>query len=244
LHEINGRRGWFNLPYSGKGGDFKSHVCEIEFNSQLNGMRLNRGKSEIQWLDLNLPNKVEEPIDVGERFRYHAPTSTKSSVLLNNDRILTISDKCYQLDVAGERSLQVYEGMPNAECSCFDPISSSVFVGTDNGKIKILDASGNLLRTSHRWKPSGSTSLEARKITAIAMSPDGKNILTGSDQGDLGIWDAESLRYLGAILPANQKGNINLIRIVADGSMLVTHQSEHFYVKHRDKGIIRVLSIQ
>ncbi len=72
-------------------------------------------------------------------------------------------------------------------------------MGCCDGRIRILDFDGKKVGISERWNSNSPTQQAIREIRAIALSPDGSNIVTGSQQGEVGIWDAENLRWLGTL---------------------------------------------
>jgi class 3 adenylate cyclase/tRNA A-37 threonylcarbamoyl transferase component Bud32 len=63
---------------------------------------------------------------------------------------------------------------------CMNPSSAEFAVITTNGGVRLFDAQGN---TAKEFSPPG------RRFSAVAYSPDGKELLIGTKEGALLVWD-------------------------------------------------------
>jgi WD40 repeat protein len=61
-------------------------------------------------------------------------------------------------------------------------------------------------------------------VTKLALSPDGRNLISGNVEGELRIWDASDLSSIGTIHAADGKGKISDICFSNDGNRLMYHQ--------------------
>jgi serine/threonine protein kinase/WD40 repeat protein len=219
-------------------------VRGIEFNSSAQGMLITRGYAQAQWVDLEFPETTAETVRIKERYVYHAPTPINIHSIIDDDTVLAFGDTYCLLEGDTEVQAKTMVGSHHVCSACFDPASQNTILGTHDGYLRVVDQDGKMLRESQRWKPLESGAREVRQINVIALSPNGENIFTGSKLGDVGIWDAKALRYLGTIPRSKDKGAIDMISVSKDGKWLVTHQYGDGVNQELGTGEIRVISIR
>jgi eukaryotic-like serine/threonine-protein kinase len=234
---------WNPLPFQDQEDDSPKYVWEMAFDSALKGLYINRGRCKCQWLRLELPMSGTETVRVSEEYFYHAPSSLEASVVCDDSRVITFGDTIYRFDLKSGLHHAI-TGIHEVRCSCLAPLTDSILVGTRDGRIRLMDKEGQTVRVSDKWKPSESSPNDSREICTIAVSSDGQNILTGSNLGDIGIWDFETLRYLGPILPANNQGYITTIQVVADSAKLIAYQQESLDTEDQGRGAVHLISSQ
>ena len=85
-----------------------------------------------------------------------------------------------------------------------------------------LPGSGSTNGTAHVWDASGQTLLEVRhnaKVNAVAYSPDGTKLATGSNDKTTRIWDA----YNGhTLFEARANKGVATVAFSPDGTRLAT----------------------
>jgi WD40 repeat protein/serine/threonine protein kinase len=74
------------------------------------------------------------------------------------------------------------------------------------------------------WLPLG-PSFRHTKALAVAFSPDGSRVATGSEDGSAIIWDPSTGRQLGAVM--HHEGSILSINFSPDGRRLITASADH-----------------
>ena len=62
-------------------------------------------------------------------------------------------------------------------------------------------------------------------VTKLALSPDGRNLISGNVEGELRIWDANDLCSIGTIHASDGQGKISDICFSHDGKRLLYHQA-------------------
>ena len=135
---------------------------------------------------------------------------------------------------AGESVYQVGDGIPEqvliANCSrvsslLYDSIRQVLFSGHANGIIQQHKLTGELLAVSrHAGVPILPTS-NSMDVTKLALSPDGRNLISGNVDGELRIWDANDLSSIGTIHASDGQGKISDICFSHDGKRLLYHQA-------------------
>ncbi len=134
----------------------------------------------------------------------------------------------------GSESIQqVGDGIPEqvlvANCSrvsslLYDSARQVLISGHSNGVIQQHKLTGELLAVSrHAGMPILSSS-NSMDVTKLALSPDGRNLISGNVEGELRIWDASDLSSIGTIQAADGKGKISDICFSNDGNRLLYHQ--------------------
>lgn len=100
-----------------------------------------------------------------------------------------------------------------------------IHCGYAEGRIEARSPSGIMLaECAHSLEPLDSTS-NSVDVTALAISPDGKILLSGTAEGEVRLWNAKDLRFLGVLHARDGRGAISSIDFSASGKRLLVHQA-------------------
>ncbi len=220
---------WFTVDSQPMDDASFQNVNEIRFNVSGNQICLCRAMSLFELFEI-VDEDPSDPIVRLERLTaYHAPTSIEAISVLDDASMLVLGDTIRFWNPQSTTVPTSRLGIRHVHCQVEDVDQRQIYVGCGDGRIRRLDASGSVLATSSRWAPIVRQPEVTRRITAITLSPDRKSILTGSDLGDVAIWDAASLRYLGSVWPGDSTGEIQHLRVGKDDAgtgdeLLFAHQ--------------------
>ena len=111
--------------------------------------------------------------------------------------------------------------LPPLECdgkylysaATFSPNGQQIICGADSYLYQWSTASGNLI-----WGP---LSGHADAVLSVAFSPDGKQIASGDEVGEIRVWEAAS-GYEMFCPHQRHMGSINAIVFTSDGNHIVT----------------------
>ena len=99
------------------------------------------------------------------------------------------------------------------------------YCGYAEGRIEARSPSGILLaECAHSLDPFDSTA-NSVNVTVFAISPDGKILLSGTREGEVRLWNAKDLRFLGVLHTRDGRGAIASIDFSASGKRLLVHQA-------------------
>lgn len=99
----------------------------------------------------------------------------------------------------------------------------------------VVDAVG------YNWPPAasqatGSAEIPSHHVTAVALSPDGRRLAYGTEDGNIGLWDTLTAKLLGQTPPLTRhQGAIRDLHFRADGGQLASASDDGF-VKLWDTG--------
>ncbi len=136
---------------------------------------------------------------------------------------------------------QVGSGAPEqvllANCSrvsslLYDSTRHVLISGHTNGIIQQHKLTGELSAVSRHTGVPILPSSNSMDVTKLALSPDGRNLISGNVEGELRIWDANDLSSIGMIQAADGKGKISDICFSNDGKRLLYHQVVTEGAKH------------
>lgn len=214
----------------------KTEVARIRYTPSSQYVCLCRGSNHVQWVGLTRPTPEVYP-------NYHAPTSVQDICILDEERAMTLGDSIRYVDRKQRSAGDSVPGLSYTNCQVFDRANSTIYVGGMDGRIRTINPDGETLKTSRRWSPGNGEVAGNQGITAIVLSPDGANLLTGSDSGDVAIWDTASLRFLGRVWKSEQFGHIERLRVSADGTVIMAHECFMHSVRKQTKGRVRLLRL-
>lgn len=204
---------WKTLPLQAPTDPDQRHVTSLAFDPT--GMRLGirRGVSRWQSIRLGGVNAVDH--DEPTMTAYHAPTSINAIAWLPppDGRVISFGDVFRVLADDGRVTSQPGLGVIHMTCCCVDPAGQRIHVGCKDGRIRTFDFELKLLRTSRAWVIDEAGSARGQSITAIAVGPRGDDLLTGSDRGDVTLWDAASLRQIGLVSHSHTEQSVQCLRI-------------------------------
>jgi WD40 repeat protein len=166
-----------------------------------------------------LARPVDHPIQLESRAWAIAPFRENSALI--------IADQIESIDLR-QATRQWIAPNPEGEylnaCGAMDENTGSFVTGGHDGRLRRFATTWDIAETSLRWEPSNAADQSVRSISAITISPDGRYIFTGSDKGDVAIWEFESLLHIGEIAVGNEKGRITDIGISEDQNTIMFHQ--------------------
>ncbi len=134
---------------------------------------------------------------------------------------------------SAESVYQVGNGIPEQvlidNCSevsslLYDSTRQVLISGHANGIIQQHKLTGELLAVSRHAGVPILPSSNSMDVTKLALSPDGRNLISGNVEGELRIWDASDLSSIGTIQAADGKGKISDLCFSNDGKRLLFHQ--------------------
>ncbi len=244
ITELGPKPNWYPLPTDKILDAETQTVSFLEFNPSATRLSLCRGSSRLQWLNLTYPSVNNVAFVAETAAEAHAPTSVEAIAVLDDRTALLLSDTIRVWSAESKSFPPAQVGLRGVHCQCFDRNTRKIYVGCLDGRIRTLDSDGKLLATSQRWTPTVVSPQVARQIKAIAISPDSRSLLTGSDIGDVAVWDAQSLRYLGPIWQGDFGGEIERIRVVQSNDLIFVHQRVFPTVDAKSDGKLRWLRLE
>ncbi|TWU58166.1 WD40 repeat domain-containing serine/threonine protein kinase [Rubripirellula reticaptiva] len=206
-------------------------VNHIDFNPSSNKVCVCRGASRFELIEITDSPSPNGTVSLQPVTSFHAPTSIDSISVLDDQTIITLGDTVRIWNGKATSIPTSQAGIGYVRCQCSDIDKRWIYAGCGDGRIRKISDGGVVLSTSSRWAPIVTQPQTTRRITAITLSPDGLSVLTGSNLGDVAIWDAASLRYLGEIWQGDSAGEIQRIRVSSNesaegGDLLFVHQRE------------------
>jgi len=93
------------------------------------------------------------------------------------------------------------------------------------GRIEIRNQSGTLVAECANSLDPLNPQGNSVDVTALALSPDGRNLLSGTIEGEIRIWRSTDLRFLGVLRARDGCGAITNLDFSKDGRRLLMHQA-------------------
>lgn len=203
---------------------------ELHFSKDNSELVACFGKAFLQWIDLKSFKTLRT---------FHVPTSMDAICLVNPTTVLSMGDSVYHINVDSSKIPESEKGVRDVRCLCHDLGNAKVHVGCIDGRVRTLDLDGNVLASSRSWNSLSTATLKTRSITAIECSRDGRILFTGSDVGDVAMWDAETLRLLGTIWESDGTQEIKRICVSDDGQTILMFQRALVYPAGISSGVAR-----
>ena len=231
---------WIELPIpaavSGHELNERMDVDRIRYTPSSKRVCICRSRSHVQWVSLTLPNPTAHP-------NYHGPTSVDDICIIDEETVLAVGERMRFIDRERTTVQQSFPGFTHTNCQVFDRVNGVIYLGGADGRIRAITPAGKLLRKSRRWAPDYVKIAGNRKIKAIALSPDGANLLTGSDSGDVAIWETSKLRCLGAIWRGEQSHPIEQLDVSRDGNLIMAHECGEGSMDKQNMGRVRLIRL-
>lgn len=223
------------LPIQERGDAQGMEVTKLKFDRSSERLVVGRDRRLVQWWDVSSLQATSA---------YRVPTGIDAIGMLDEQTALVLGDWLYQIKAPGSPLPYFPQpGVWGATCVCFDARSESFFVGGRDGIVREINGVGRVLKSSRRWPSPPFSSHTSPSITAIAISPDGQNLVSGSSTGDCAIWDAQTLRFLGTVFLSSEPGQVERIRFSGDGNTLMIHQRSSASLTARTQATIRLIRI-
>lgn len=204
----------------------------IAFTPSGDRMCVVRGRYHVQWIELR-KDADSSFIHAAETNAFRSKTSIEAMATMDNDTVMLIGDVIRFSHPDAKVAVDATRGVDAVASACYDPSQRIVYLGCRDGRVRVLNADGELIASSERWN-STPTTLPAertiRGITSMRLSPDGFNLIAGSSEGEVAIWDAKTLRMIGVIDKGNGIGLIGHLSISDDGQTLATLEREHHFM--------------
>ncbi|QDV69474.1 Serine/threonine-protein kinase PrkC [Rosistilla carotiformis] len=143
--------------------------------------------------------------------RYQAIT------LLDDQRCLMFGDSIGEFVLGGSDATLVGRGMAKFVSACYAPEAGVIYSAAFDNRIRKHDLNGAMIETSARWNSPGRAVAQNFEVTALAVTPDGRNLLTGGSDGSIGIWNAQDLRNLGCVVAGDGLAPVSEIQFSHDG---------------------------
>ncbi len=205
------------------------NLMDLHFEPQQNRLVLFRNSDQIQVWECST-TKTAEP-----------NTSTHVATVAAWETERLGSAVCYIPELenlvyggSAESVHQVGNGAPEqaliVNCSrvsslLYDSDRQVLISGHNNGIIQQHKLTGELIAVSRHAGVPILPSSNSVDVTKLALSPDGRNLLSGNVEGELRIWDANDLCYIGTIHAGDGQGKISDICFSHDGKRLLYHQA-------------------
>ncbi|MGB7329303.1 MAG: WD40 repeat domain-containing protein, partial [Rubripirellula sp.] len=215
---------WHKLPSIPIIEDNKIAMHEILICESGTRICICRGQYDIQWIDVSVDPKTGELLRAESISEFRTDTRVETVALTENDTAILIGHRVQTSVATDPRKTVITDGMQNVRSHCVDHTRQRIYVGCRDGRIRVLGSDGQILTSSERWNANVSTKQNLREILAITISPDGSNIITGSHDGEVGIWDAESLKWIGTLFKSDQSGEIERMAMSKRGDIFIAHQ--------------------
>ncbi|CAG7855299.1 COMPASS-like H3K4 histone methylase component WDR5B {ECO:0000303/PubMed:19567704} Short=AtWDR5B {ECO:0000303/PubMed:19567704} [Serendipita indica DSM 11827] len=205
-----------NLRYSSLHWPFHIAQADIEWRSKLGNKieQIIRAPYALYWMEvLSFVGGVSRAID-GLRAMIHNTTEEETKCRITDLRQFMMAF-----------SVPIQESAPHIYISAlpFTPTRSTLH-------IEGLTMHGNTLNVTngreerYRGLPEALRG-HTKSVTAIAFSPDGLRILSGSEDNTIRLWDAETGQSLGEPLRGHT-GSVNAVAFSPDGSQIASGSND------------------
>jgi WD40 repeat protein len=145
-------------------------------------------------------------------------------VFTDQRQLLLLADSADRLDLSTLQSTRVADGADYLLAVCSDRNTGGIFTGARDGRLRRHATSGEIIETGARWEVDSAAGVRIASITAVAFAPDGVHLLTGSDRGDIALWERDELRFVGEVRIGDDRGPVTQIVFSADQECLMYHQ--------------------
>ncbi|WP_146534703.1 WD40 repeat domain-containing serine/threonine protein kinase [Rubripirellula reticaptiva] len=234
---------WQKLPFIPIVGDNNIAMHQILVCESGSRICVCRGQYDMQWIDLSVDPTTGKLLHAESISEFRTDTRVETVALTDNDKALLIGHRVQTSNATDPQQTTVTDGMLNVRSHCVDHPRQRVYVGCRDGRIRVLSLDGKPLASSERWNANVSTKQNLREILAITMSPDGSNIITGSHDGEVGIWDAETLKWIGTLFNGHQPGEIERMDVSKRGDIFIAHQRNHACADDQDEPCVSHIKI-
>ncbi|QDS88631.1 Serine/threonine-protein kinase PrkC [Rosistilla ulvae] len=137
--------------------------------------------------------------------------------LLDDQRCLMFGDSIGEFILGGSDATLVGRGMAKFVTACYAPEEGIIYSAALDNRIRKHDSNGGMIETSARWNSPAGSAAQNFEVTALAITPDGRNLLTGGSDGSIGIWNARDLRNLGFVVAGDGQAPVTDIQFSDDG---------------------------
>ncbi|MCM2374780.1 WD40 repeat domain-containing serine/threonine protein kinase [Aporhodopirellula aestuarii] len=218
VKEAAGKRRLFELPRLDAPTTWT--VRDILVNSSQDRLIVSTGKNHIYTLVIEVDERDGTPSFIPDA-KVHLRRQAADIALTSDEDLLLMGDSFCKYRLGDFSETTLGPGLDFVRASCSDPKEDRILIGTMEGRIYAIDSRGRRKQVSRQWRSDVGTQERHYQILSMVMSPDGKTILSGSQTGEIGIWNASNLRLLGTVSPLSRKRAIMNISISEETGMLV-----------------------
>lgn len=202
-------------------------LVQVDFGFDGNQMLVSSDRGYVIKL-CQLPPVSSEPEHAGNELvtvgQLRLPVDHRASLLHRTNHCLLFGEYIgeYRFD-EGDGNV-VTRGVNQFRAACTDHATKRIFSAAFDGRIRLHDWQGHILKTGNRWESDDNGRRRWPEMTAITITPDRESLLTGGHDGSIAIWNSRDLRFIGTLIPANNLGPITNIAFADDSRLWMYHQ--------------------
>uniref|UniRef100_UPI00356839AA protein kinase domain-containing protein n=1 Tax=Novipirellula sp. TaxID=2795430 RepID=UPI00356839AA len=202
-------------------------LVQVEFGFDGNQMLVSSDRGYVIKLcqlptdALDSDNTKNELVIVGQ---LRLPVDHRASLLHRTNHCLLFGEYIgeYRFD-EGDGNV-VTRGVNQFRATCADYATKRIFSAAFDGRIRLHDWQGHILKTGNRWESDEDGQRRWPEMSSITITPDRESLLTGGHDGSIAIWNSRDLRFIGTLIPANNLGPITHIAFADDARLWMYHQ--------------------
>ncbi|MEM6691114.1 MAG: WD40 repeat domain-containing serine/threonine protein kinase [Planctomycetota bacterium] len=126
----------------------------------------------------------------------NAARGIRGMAFCDEENLLLFGDHIRRYRVGESFEKEIADGVQDMEA--FYQTKHRIFVGSLDGRLRAFDLDGRLVASSRRWSPYGAPTASNHLFTSVTYCAADDLVLAGSDRGEIGLWDAKELRFLGS----------------------------------------------
>ncbi len=166
-------------------------------------------------------NTDRELVTIGQQ---RLPVDHRASLLHRTNHCLLFGEYIGEFRFDEGDGNVVTRGVNQFRAACADHATERIFSTAFDGRIRLHDWEGHILKTSSRWESDENGQRRWPEMTSITITPDRESLLTGGHDGSIAVWNSRDLRFIGTVIPANGRGPITNIDFADDASVWIYHQ--------------------
>lgn len=201
-------------------------INEMQFDREGRKLAICQGRYLLEVVNIPSDEDFNADAKLSVQSSVHLQRSAFAIVWLNRDQILTCDDSIRRWNVGDPAEVELGDGCKEIQCAILDRPRNRILVGVGDGRMRVLDPDGQRIGVSESWLGGNPSNSQFRNIASIMLTPDGTNLITGSSTGEVGLWDAESLTYLGTLPIRVPETEVTSLRITDSQDLLWVHWSQ------------------
>lgn len=195
-------------------------ISHVQFSPSLNRMAICHAKYHVHLFAVAFDDDQSVPTVQAES-RLALRRTADAVFFRNDDTLLLYGDKLASYRIGDAMEHEIAGGKNNIASTWVDSAGKRILLGCFGGHLHSLSESGEVLLSGRQWRSEAYADGRYHDITCMTLSDDRKTLLTGGTTGELGIWNAETLRHIGTVIPSTDRRNVTSIAIAPNGSMIV-----------------------